>query len=277
MGTATPGNGGGGAGLGGAIFNYGGTILIRNSTFSANYAAGGRAKGGHTGDGHGGAIFSLNGSTSIVDATIAANQSTGSASGIYVFQTQAGGTWSPTTFLLHSTIIANNGGSTVGAAKQCTMAVSVITAAFSGNLIQNDDPDYPCDSPQAPGVVSTADPQLGTLQLNGGFTPTMAIRNTSPAYNKGDSFSSLPAAQRGQPRPAMGGYDIGAFELCVTRFGWPCIIRAGGTTGNQTQPMTIQASPAGYGTTNPAPWPIRSPCLGYSGSCASSALTLRRG
>src|SRR5262249_5653084 len=67
------------------------------------------------------------------------------------------------------------------------------------------------------GVFSTADPQLGPLQDNGGPTLTMAITPASPAYNQGD-LAAVPLGvssdQRGEPfvRSADGAIDIGAYE-----------------------------------------------------------------
>lgn len=263
-GIATHSIGGGGAGLGGAIFSDNGRVVIRNSTFTENRAIGGRkggdpnASGGGTGEGHGGAIFSLNGQTTIENVTIAGNQSTGSAAGVYIYQEDSAPTMS---FILRNTIIANNGGSVVGEAKQCVMDVSVVTGGdWRGNLIQNNDTEHPCDYPSGSGVVATGDPQLGPLQYNQGSTPTMAISNSSPAKNAADTGvnnggTSLLVDQRGQERPANGGFDIGAFELCFQGppiFQMPCLI-LGGVEVGQTVPLTIQVSPGNGGTTVPAP------------------------
>ncbi|HWW14797.1 MAG TPA: choice-of-anchor Q domain-containing protein [Candidatus Dormibacteraeota bacterium] len=241
--------GGGGAGLGGAIFNDSGNVVVRNSTFFNNSVARGVAGGGsaHNGADAGGAIFSVNGNLTVIDATISGNQSTGSGGGIVVVQTSQD---IPTSFTLENTIIFNNGamdtsGNLTGALNECSIVGFVIAGNFAGNLIQNND--------NCLGVVSTADPQLGPLQYNQGNTPTMAIPKTSPAFNTADPGTSLPADQRGQPRPALNGLpDIGAFELCLTgppRVQMPCIISAG---IQQTLPLTIQVSPPGGGTTIPA-------------------------
>jgi len=63
--------------MGGAVFNYGGTIAVTNSTFASNSAAGGTSPFGlPAGDGLGGAIFNLNGTVSVAFATLANNSAT---------------------------------------------------------------------------------------------------------------------------------------------------------------------------------------------------------
>jgi len=259
-------DGGGGAGLGGAIFNDGGSVRIVNSTFTNNDAVGGRHGGGDsemvagTGEGHGGAIFSHNGALAILNATIDGNLSTGSAGGVYVYQDPSAPT---TTFILRNTIIANSGGSDDAAARQCTMNVFVLTGSdWRGNLIQNDDPDHPCDypPPYSSGIVSTGDPLLGPLQDNGGYTPTMALGENSPAWNAADPGSSLNVDQRGQQRPELGGYDIGAFELCIDEPGAPCA-RTINNFCLFPLALTVQVFPPGSGTTSPPPGTL-SPCDG---------------
>jgi hypothetical protein len=54
----------------------------------------------------------------------------------------------------------------------------------------------------------------------------------------------------------MGGYDIGAFELCLNQVNEPCIIYAG---LQEKEPLTIQAALTGGGTTIPAPGTYDSP------------------
>src|SRR5262249_41531828 len=108
-----------------------------------------------------------------------------------------------------------------------------------------------CGSP-----VSSDDPLLGPLQDNKGFTPTMAIPKTSPAWNTADPDTSQASDQRGQPRPAMNGFDIGAFELCLDRFLNPCMFPP---ESLQTKPQTKEVPPAETGTTTPAPENYREP------------------
>ena len=89
----------------------------------------------------------------------------------------------------------------------------------------------------------------------------MAIGSASPARSLADPTTSLPVDQRKQPRPANGGYDIGAFELCLEGFGklqQPCIILAGIEDpggSNESVPLTMQVQPLGGGSTIPTEGP----------------------
>ncbi len=260
-GNANSTNGGGGAGLGGAIFNDSGNVDIRNSTFTNNFVT--RGVGGSAGTSGaadngadaGGAIFTVNGHLTVIDATIDGNQSTGSGGGIVVVQTSDNPL--PTSLTLDDTIIFNNGamdasGNLTGALKECSISGPSFTNQGAGNLIQNND--------NCQGVVTSDDPQLGPLQLNRGFTPTMAIPQTSPAFNTADAGTSLSTDQRGVDRPQAGGFDIGAYELCVSRNPAlpPCqnlVVKP----PPATEPLIIQVSPGAGGTTNPLPGPYSEP------------------
>jgi hypothetical protein len=245
--------GGGGAGLGGAIFNDSGTVDIRNSTFTANGVNGGYSPISEDGSGGGGAIFSRNGRLTILNSTISRNTAN-FGGGIIVVQDSED---APTSFVLENTIVAGNG------LYECAITGSSIGVAFAGNLIQNNvvngttffrETFVGCQ-----GVVTSADPQLGPLQYNDGPTPTMAISTSSPAWNAADPATSLPVDQRRQDRPAMGGFDIGAFELCLEGIGKlqrPCLILAGIDDSGAVIPtvqLTIVVQPQGGGTTTPAP------------------------
>jgi hypothetical protein len=233
--------GGGGGALGGAIFNTGGTLVVRNSTFFNNSVVRGNSGGAPADNGAdaGGAIFSFNGRVTIQNSTISGNQSTGSAAGVEAVETD--GTLD-TVFILDNTIIFNNGtadasGNPVGTAAECSGFAKTLSGA--GNLIQN---NLGC-----PGVVTTGDPLLGTLQLSRGFTPTMSIGPSSAAFNTADAGTSLSVDQRGIPRPSDGGFDIGAFEFCDFARDINCNI----VGVAQTEPLTILVTPSGAGTTTP--------------------------
>ena len=77
-----------------------------------------------------------------------------------------------------------------------------------------------CGFDTGPGQGSIADaaPQLAALAANGGPTVTRGLYPDSPALNAaGDCASAVTTDQRGQPRPAGGPCDIGAFEGSVPR------------------------------------------------------------
>ncbi|HKN61700.1 MAG TPA: choice-of-anchor Q domain-containing protein [Candidatus Acidoferrales bacterium] len=241
--------GGGGAALGGAIFNDSGSVLVENSTFISNYVTRGVSGGGSADNGQdaGAALFTVDGHLTVHNATISGNQSTGSGGGIVIVQTSPD---KATSLSIDNTIIFNNGsmdadGNLTEAENECWIASGFSVAADgAGNLIQNNN--------NCEGVVSTDDPQLGPLQNNGGFTPTMAIAANTPAWNAADPGTSLGVDQRGQIRPEMGGFDIGAFELCVS-------VHIIDTCGSNEvvlpnpEALIIQVSPAAGGTTTPAP------------------------
>jgi len=238
--------GGGGAALGGAVFNDSGTVTIRNSTFTNNFVT--RGQGGAlitmdlpaaNGADAGAAIFSRNGLLTVVDSTISGNSGTGSGAGIVAIGDSI---FAASLLVLNDTIIANNG------ANECYVRLAVTTAG-AGNLIMSNGTG---DSFGAcPGVVATGDPLLAPLQLNNGNTPTMAITsNFSSAFGTADAATSLPTDQRAVARPQSQGFDIGAYQACSGRLGiivCPLLIAPPGNT----EPLTIQVSPAAGGTVSP--------------------------
>ena len=240
--------GGGGAALGGAIFSHKGTVVIQNSTFANNFVVNGVTPpatcfddGCHlAADGHaeGGAIFAVNGSLTVQNSTINTNGTIGRTQ-IFVDQESQG----QTSFTLENSIAYNEAG-----LPECSYTDGVQANGY-GNLIGH--------NAGCPGVVTSASPLLGLLQLNSpGLTPTMAISKVSPALDAADPSTSLTVDQRGFPRPQENGFDIGAFELCIPKgiLAFNCTIPP---DTNPNQPtivnLTIQVSPAGTGTTIPAP------------------------
>jgi uncharacterized repeat protein (TIGR02543 family) len=235
--------GGGGGALGGAVFNDSGSVSVSNSTFYNNSVDRGEGAGGGADNGgdSGGAIFSLNGSLRVNDSTISNNQATGAGGGIVVY-----GDGTIADFVLDNTIIANNG------ANECFFT-NHANVTGAGNLILENGvgigPFSPC-----PGVVATADPLLGPLQLNGpGNTPTMAISNTSPAFNTANPSTSLSIDQRGIDRPQDGGFDIGAYEFCPPPrvFGEVTCVTLTFAPPPATAPLTMQASSSAAGQVGP--------------------------
>lgn len=159
---------------GGAILS-GGSLTIRNSTFSANRATN-----------EGGAIWAFN-RVEVRNSTFAANEA---AAGSAVFG--EGGT-----LTLLNTLMADGQGS----GELCELRNGMIGANSRSNLVE----DGSC-SPSVSG-----DPNLGPLQDNGGFTHTHGLQEGSIAQNAGDSAECASIDQRGAAR-LDGSCDIGAFE-----------------------------------------------------------------
>jgi uncharacterized repeat protein (TIGR01451 family) len=196
------GAGGGGGGLGGAIFSDAGDVTVHNSTFTGNYAVRGLAGPGEipaaNGQDAGGAIFAVDGSTTISNATVSANETTGVDAGVAIYHSTRGGY--SASLHLTNTIVAGN----IPGAKECELIGSV-SASGAGNLITN--------NADCPGVAVTADPALKPLAIEApGNTPTMAIDDTSPAYDAGNDATCEPYDQRGVSRPRSLHCDIGAYE-----------------------------------------------------------------
>jgi hypothetical protein len=237
--------GGGGAGLGGVIFNEGGSLTILNSTFDSSIAFGGPPGTDCTlcgspakfGAGAGGAIFSLNGTVTINDSTLTDGLATDSGNQIEVFATADGSV----ALNISNTILFSS-----FTGKDDCFGIGTVLSAGTGNLIGS---STNCNV----AAVSTANPALGPLQLNApGNTPTRAITTSSPAYRAADTATSLPTDQRGVGR--LGGVDIGAFDLC---FDGPPLLQVPCRSLVSVQPpppqtLTMQVSPVTGGTTTPA-------------------------
>jgi uncharacterized repeat protein (TIGR01451 family) len=199
-GAATATHGGAGAGLGGAIFGDDAAITIINSSFSGNAVSHGIPveSGPERGEDAGGAIFAVDGSLTVSNTTITGGESTGAAAGLAMYRSTRSG-YSATLNLMNTIVGAN-----VTPDDQCLLMGSV-SASGSGNLVTGNG--------NCPGVVATGDPLLGPLAIEApGTTPTMAIDDSSPAYNAGDDDSCEPFDQRGVSRPRSLHCDIGAYE-----------------------------------------------------------------
>jgi hypothetical protein len=254
--------GGGGAGLGGAIFAESANVVIENSTFTGNFTVGGvgggpDASGGQpagpaqNGQAAGGAIFVVGGLVTISDSTMSGNGSSGPGAGLAIALPSTAMFLTLTNNIITGNVIANASGETALPASDCSVvtlsASAALTDVAQANLIQAND--------RCPGATVTGDPRLGPLQNNLGFTPTMAIGRGSAAFNAGDPHTSLAFDQRGVSRPSEGGFDIGAYEYCDPVRNPNCFV----TSVAQAEPLTIIVSPPTGGTTTPGEGEIPEP------------------
>jgi hypothetical protein len=192
-----------GAGQGGAVFNDGGNISIRNSTLSGNSVSNGF--GAVVARSFGGGIYSKNGLLTIDNSTIT-NGTAASGRDLYVIGI---GTGQTATAHIHSSIIAQADVQILAFDFNATddLGGQVIVTG-SNNLIRYQNLFHSI-------AVSSADPLLGPLSDNGGPTRTHSLSADSPAIGHGSNLLNLVNDQRGGTfaRVVGGAVDIGAFEL----------------------------------------------------------------
>jgi hypothetical protein len=260
QGSATSGAGGnGGAGFsGGGVSSAGGTDSVTNTTFASNLAGAGGAggpggvggttngDGGNGGNGGSGGGARLNSPTSalLVNVTVAANDAgapgapgTGAATGTPGTGGSTGGVLAagfPTT-LQNSLLFSNDGGN-------CS---SLITdgghnLSFAGS--------------GCPATFASGDPDLGSLQNNGGATKTISLQPGSAAINQIPSTGAgCPATdQRGVPRPSGSACDIGAYEVAPPLAQTTAVTKVTNTDATLSALVTPNAGPTivvfDYGT-----------------------------
>ena len=187
------------AGTGGAIHSEG-TVRLAWSTILQNDAGA-----------DGGGIWA-NGATAVTGSTVAGNTATGQGGGLSLHGEAS----------LSFVTIAGNAAARGGGVQTTTSTTEVGDAIVSDNRADRR-PDCAGDLVSAGGNVGRArgcafdrasdvtrvDPRLRALVSNGGPTPTMAVRPTSPAIDAGGDCGG--SDQRGAPRDRR--CDAGAYEL----------------------------------------------------------------
>jgi hypothetical protein len=221
--TGTGGNNGGSGGsageggFGGGIFVGGaGDLALKNSTVSSNVT--GNGYGGTEGTGgYGGGICNMGGQLALQHATVSYNRTgdgflAGNGGGVWgssgsinsaqnsllsdnVLGTAAGG-GSPSgpDCVVYTGELTSLGYNLVGDVTDCT-----ITGDLTGNL-----------TPGTAGLLSLADNGGGTSSH--GLGAGSGAEDHIPASTSGCG-ATFPSDQRGQPRPANTGCDIGAVEM----------------------------------------------------------------
>ncbi|MBW4612238.1 MAG: cadherin domain-containing protein [Desmonostoc vinosum HA7617-LM4] len=206
---------------GGGLFLSFGTLNLTNSTVSNNTA------------GFGGGMGLLNVNASLSNVTVSSN-SDNNGGGIIHF---ADGTGATSSLSLTNVTIANNSAAFGSGLRNSSQngAVSAVTrysnsifanntgsanivngnlAGSTGAQVQSLGYNINSDGSgnlTATGDLSNTNPLLGSLQNNGGSTPTHALLPGSPAIGAGNT--TLTTDQRGITRPQGAFDDIGAFEL----------------------------------------------------------------
>lgn len=222
-GSGSRGGSGPGTANGAGIYADGGSLTFTNVTFSQNRTESGNsgADGGSFtftkfgGSSFGAAVCVNTGLVFLVNCTVTANEAMGGAGvpdprlpPIDVAGRGLGGGIANIQGTVHlkNTIIAEN---SAGPATNSLMDLSGTLLSEGFNLIG--------DTNGASGLINSdllnVAANLGPLQDNGGPTFTHALLADSSAIDAGAGNGSPLVDQRGFPRPAGIGYDIGAYEF----------------------------------------------------------------
>lgn len=248
-----------GAGMGGAIFNHGGTLSLLNVTVTGNRAEGGRNLfSGDRGSGIGAAIFNLNGVVTAQQATVVSNTVDGSnGSPISLLGDSLGGGTAAVYSLAYGNALSNGAANTAtltlgnsliigtvaeGGATSLDLVINRVNGAQanSSSLIRSGAvfTGSEADIPNSGGSSSSYPLGVEVLGDYGGLTPTMrplaADGVQSPTIDNG--FGACPATdQRGVARPRGVRCDVGAVEfrlhsLAVTVTGEGEVVASAGST-----------------------------------------------
>jgi hypothetical protein len=231
--------GGGGAGMGGAVFSLFGDVTVADSTLSGNTAIGtpgvdGQVSNGRlvgSGAGLGGAIFNVDGTVHLSSSTVAGNTAELGCFSVENHQCQGcvlvqcqGGVYS----VAYGSSIVGGGTTTA----TVTISNSILSGNFGSDLALDLAPvprGHPLNTSTGtitgPNLIGTTsatggavisgttvgiDPMLGPLQDNGGFLKTMRPGLTGTWLEQGTGCQETDEV--GNPRPSTG-CDLGALEV----------------------------------------------------------------
>jgi hypothetical protein len=233
--------------MGGAVFNEAGTVVITNSTFTANTTSGGAGGAGPAappgstfngtaGKGLGGGLFNHNGIITVTNSTFSANTAADGGRDVFNLGDSNGNTTTRTiaSAAINNSILGQSDTTGEDFTGKTSGSTGTNSASGTNNLIRTQS--------GLAGSFNMADPGLTSLASNGGPTQTMALATGSPAIDKG-SNAVIPAGvttdQRGNghPRILNGAVDIGAFESTVN----PVIILSPTTASVYGQVVTFTA------------------------------------
>ncbi len=181
---------------GGGMHNdLGSNPTLTNVTFSGNSAA----------TWSGGGMWNSGSSPTLTNVTFSGNSApTGSGGAIM--------NWQESRPVIENSIFWGNG--------DTEFANNASAALINNSIVAGG-----CPYGSACRNVIDANPLLGPLADNGGFTQTMALGVGSPAIDAGNNATCASTDQRGVARPQGSACDMGAFEVVVP---WvKSILRAG--------------------------------------------------
>jgi len=185
------------SGSGGGLYNNSGAVTITNSTFFANSAN------------SGGSITNSSGTVNITNSTFSANNANSAGGGLFNF----GGTVNITNSTFSANSAVEEGGGIRNFDGSLTLRNSIVASSPSGGnctgTITDGGGNLAWGDSTCPGI--NADPKLGTLANNGGYTQTIALLPGSAAIDAGNDAACPATDQRGVTRPSP--CDIGAYEL----------------------------------------------------------------
>ncbi len=207
---------GGQGDFGGSVWNFYGSLTVRDCTFAGNAAIN-----------EGGAIQVWGGSPLLVieNSTFVSNTSANVASAI--------GTGATSNSLKHITVTANTGPNglfwlydtvvpiynSIVAGNQTdeiiTFGIGAFDPSSAGNVfgLGNTAGISNGVNGNLTGLATPALLLAGLSITNGGPTPTVALLPNSPAINRGSPLAGITNDQRGSVRISLGAPDAGAFEF----------------------------------------------------------------
>ncbi len=173
---------------GGGLANSNSNPLLKNVTFNDNIT-----------DGYGGGIHNSGSGPTLKNVTVSDNMARTWGGGMYNDNSSDPLSYDTIFWGDHTTEVIN----------------TISTSGFTDSIVAGGCPfKSNCNN-----NVINADPVLGPLQDNGGFTKTMALGRGSAAIDAGAVHTiCLPTDQRGVSRPQGAGCDIGAYEVKAMSF-----------------------------------------------------------
>jgi CSLREA domain-containing protein len=231
-------DGGGGSGLGGGIHHVGDNLLISNSTISSNTAEDG-SRAGCLGGG-----IESEGDLQLFNVTISSNRGLEHGGQCWGGGLDlAAGDLEMTYVTIVNNSIVKESGAVFGGGLYLSDHATIRNSIIAGNIADNESDNcdatipatsggYNLEDEKSCGLATATDlqnvnPQLGTLQDNGGPTFTHALLQNSPAIDrisKGENscIAGETIDQRGAARAAgdnRGGpsCDVGAYEYASTQ------------------------------------------------------------